>query len=282
MMDKIFVAGIVLYNPNVKKLTENIKAICNQVSHVLLVDNGSENQSDIKQLVETYTNVSVEFLGDNLGIAFAQNRICKYAKNNGYKWAITLDQDSVCPQNLVSEYTKHAFDVNVGMLCPIIYDINCGYVDVVSENEETTFVNDCLASASAIKISAWEEVNGFYEPMFIDKVDFEISYNLRKHGYGILRLNRLVLQHEIGHSFVRHFLFKDRRVFNHNYVRLYYMVRNTFVMFRRYGFERRWLYGLIVGFWSVVFYENDKKRKIRFFIRGILDGVLGKEGKIQL
>lgn len=281
-MDKLFVAGIVLYNPDIEKLKENIRAIYKQVPQVILVDNGSSNVSMIRQLDGTFPNVSIEFLSENFGIAYAQNKICQYANEQGYKWAITLDQDSVCPQNLVSEYSNYVNDDKVGMLCPRIYDINCGYVDVISNEDATTEVKDCLASASAIRISAWTHIGGFFEPMFIDKVDFEIAYNLRAHDYKILRVNKVILKHEIGHSVVRHFLFKDRRVFNHNYIRVYYMVRNTFVMIRRYGMERRWLSGLLVDFWSILFYERDRKRKLRFFLKGLIDGLNGKLGRMQL
>ncbi len=60
------------------------------------------------------------------------------------------------------------------------------------------------------------------------------------------------------------------------------MVRNTFVMIRRYGMERTWLSGLLVGFWSILFYEHNRKRKLRFFLKGLIDGFNGKLGRLQL
>ena len=36
-------AGIVTYNPNMKRLIENVNAILPQVEQVILVDNGSAN-----------------------------------------------------------------------------------------------------------------------------------------------------------------------------------------------------------------------------------------------
>lgn len=281
-MEKLFIAGIVLYNPSIPRLKENVDSIYSQVSKLLLIDNGSDNYGEIYALYRDFPNIVLCRFNENKGIATAQNKICQYANEQGYKWAITLDQDSVCPQNLVSEYSNYVNDDKVGMLCPRIYDINCGYVDVISNEDTTTEVKDCLASASAIRISAWTHIGGFFEPMFIDKVDFEIAYNLRAHDYKILRVNKVILKHEIGHSVVRHFLFKDRRVFNHNYIRVYYMVRNTFVMIRRYGMERRWLSGLLVDFWSILFYEHDRKRKLRFFLKGLIDGFNGKLGRLQL
>lgn len=281
-MEQLFIAGIVLYNPDIERLKENIRSIYSQVPKIVLVDNGSDNVSDVNSFFNDDSRILLIELEDNQGIAAAQNIICQYAYDNGYAWAITLDQDSVSPPNLVSEYSKYVNDSSLGMLCPQIFDINCGYIDYINDGDETTEVIDCIASASAIRISAWKRIGGFFTPMFIDKVDFEIAYNLRAYNYKILRVNTIVLKHEIGHSFIRHFLFKDRRIFNHNHIRVYYMVRNTFVMIRRYGLERRWLSGLLVTLWAILFYEQDKKRKLWFYLKGLNDGIKGKLGKIQI
>ena len=38
-----YIAGIVLYNPDLGRLKENIESICKQVDKVILIDNGSDN-----------------------------------------------------------------------------------------------------------------------------------------------------------------------------------------------------------------------------------------------
>ena len=40
-------AGIVLFNPDIERLKENIDAVIVQCTHVYLVDNGSKNISEV-------------------------------------------------------------------------------------------------------------------------------------------------------------------------------------------------------------------------------------------
>ena len=41
-------AGIVLFNPDIKRLKENIDAVIVQCTHLYLVDNGSGNVDEVK------------------------------------------------------------------------------------------------------------------------------------------------------------------------------------------------------------------------------------------
>ena len=51
-----------------------------------------------------------------------------------------------------------------------------------------------------VAISAWHKVGGFFEDLFIDGVDIDFCYLIRKHGFRILRINSIQLLHELGHS----------------------------------------------------------------------------------
>lgn len=50
MTDKIG-ALLVTFNPNIPKLKESLNRIINQVSKVIIVDNGSNNISSIKKII---------------------------------------------------------------------------------------------------------------------------------------------------------------------------------------------------------------------------------------
>lgn len=91
-----YIAGIVLYNPDLGRLKENIESICKQVDKVILIDNGSDNIREIEDLIKEYLNCILLKNGENMGIAYALNQILKYAYENDVKWFLTLDQDSVC------------------------------------------------------------------------------------------------------------------------------------------------------------------------------------------
>lgn len=276
------IAGIVLYNPDISRLQQNIDAILPQVDKLVLIDNGSENIDKVQMLLgQCYENNKTQLLllGENLGIAVAQNRICQYAKQNGYKWAITLDQDSVSPNNLVEEYKKIISDPYVGMICPKITDRNFGEIYDGLVHEDIEEVPQCIASASAIRISVWEEVGGFYEPLFIDSVDFDICWSIREHGYKIIRNNKVVLLHEVGYSRVVHFAGKTRQIYNHSPLRYYYMMRNGFIVGRRHHRLLRSLRASVRLVYQINRYESNRYEKNKMLFIGFFHGFIGKTGK---
>ena len=77
-----YIAGIVLYNPDLGRLKENIESICKQVDKVILIDNGSDNIREIEDLIKEYLNCILLKNGENMGIAYALNQILKYAYEN--------------------------------------------------------------------------------------------------------------------------------------------------------------------------------------------------------
>lgn len=273
------IAGIILYNPEIDRLKQNVEAILPQVKKLLLVDNGSRNIDNVRSLYEQIDRIVIVELGENMGIATAQNKICQYAKDNGYEWAITLDQDSVSPPNLVSEYQKLTNRENVGMICPKVIDRNFGEITYGIDHKGIEEVPQCIASASAIRISAWEKVGGFYEPLFIDGVDFDMCWSLIEQGYKILRTNDVELLHEVGHSCVRHFAGKDRMILNHSPLRYYYIIRNRFITGRRHNRLLRNLRECVRILYQVNRYETNRWEKNKMIYIGFLHGFIGKTGK---
>lgn len=275
----MIIAGIVLFNPEIERLKQNIESILPQTERLVLVDNGSKNLSSIKAEYEPNSKIIIVELGENLGIAAAQNRICQYAKDKGYKWAITLDQDSVSPQNLVAEYQKLINRENVGMICPKVIDRNFGEITYGIEHKGIEEVSECIASASAIRISAWEKVGGFYEPLFIDEVDYDMCWSLTEQGYKILRTNDVALLHEVGHSRVVHFAGKDRLILNHSPLRYYYIIRNRFITGRRHHRMLRNLRECVRILYQVNIYETNCMQKNRMMTIGFWHGLIGRTGR---
>ena len=272
-------AGIVLYNPDVSRLRENIEAILPQVEKLVLVDNGSQNIETVIKEFGYLDGVETICFNQNLGIAAAQNKICAMAKFYNCDWAITLDQDSVVPQNLVEEYEKIINEPDVGMVCPKVIDRNFGEMDDGTEHYGVEDVPQCIASASAIRISAWEAVGGFFEPLFIDKVDFDICWSLQKCGYRILRTNAVEMLHEVGRGCVKYFWGKNRLILNHSPLRYYYMMRNAFIVGRRHHRLLRDLRMNMRLIYQVNVYETNRFQKNKMILIGLIHGLIGRTGK---
>ena len=271
-----YAAGIVLYNPEINRLKENISAVIVQCEHVYLVDNGSGNIADVKTLLERFNPDKLTLLQNekNEGIAKALNQLGAAAQADGYDWLLTLDQDSVCPSNMIEEYDKCATDEKAGMLCPLIMDRNKGeFVRKISEGAVGE-VDECITSGSLLRLSVWKELNGFDESMFIDGVDFDICHRIRKAGYKILCIGNVILSHEIGHIEFRRFLFWRVLVKNHSAFRKYYIARNTVYLARKEGTSlvKALLQNvkLLLINWG---YEEDKGAKTRKIVQGTKDGL---------
>ena len=72
-------AGIVLFNPDIKRLKENIDAVIVQCTHVYLVDNGSGNIDEVLELLKKYkkSKISVICNAKNHGIAKSTQSACQ-------------------------------------------------------------------------------------------------------------------------------------------------------------------------------------------------------------
>ena len=275
-------AGIVLFNPDIKRLKENIDAVIIQCTHLYLVDNGSGNVDEVKGLLNQYnqSKISILWNRENQGIAKALNQLTSAAQKEGFDWILTLDQDSVVPSNIVGEFEKYINNSSVGILCPIICDRNKD--EEIKINEDCTEIDECITSGSLLNIKAWSEIGGFDERMFIDGVDFDICYRLRQRGYKIYCIHSVVLLHELGHIEYHRFLFWKVLVKNHSAFRKYYIPRNIIYTAKKRRSTLLVVKGLLqeiklIGI--VIFYEEDKLNKIRCICRGIYDGFKGKVGE---
>ena len=275
-------AGIVLFNPDIKRLKENIDAVIIQCTHLYLVDNGSGNVDEVKGLLNQYnqSKISILWNRENQGIAKALNQLTSAAQKEGFDWILTLDQDSVVPSNIVGEFEKYINNSSVGILCPIICDRNKD--EEIKINEDCTEIDECITSGSLLNIKAWSEIGGFDERMFIDGVDFDICYRLRQRGYKIYCIHSVVLLHELGHIEYHRFLFWKVLVKNHSAFRKYYIARNIIYTAKKRRSTLLVVKGLLqeikmIGI--VIFYEEDKLNKSRCICRGIYDGFKGKVGE---
>jgi rhamnosyltransferase len=269
-------AGIVLYNPDLKRLKQNIDAVINQVDCVILSDNGSANTNELNNILENYgENVIIIHNHANLGIASALNIIFRKASELGFNWVLTLDDDSVCPDNMVRNYLDfmNTSTDRIGILCPVIRDKNAGIIEGCVSSCD--YIKRAITSGAFTSCSAWKEIGGFDEKLFIDGVDFDFSDRLRMSGYSIIRLKNTELLHELGHMTSHRFLFWTVKVQNHSAQRKYYIVRNRVYVSRK---EKQRLYALtsfcfLVKFGlTIILFEKNKGEKLSAIVRGYADG----------
>ena len=267
-------AGITLYNPELDRLEENISAILGQVDKVFCIDNGSKNIREVEGfLKKKFPEVSLKKNAENLGVAAALNQIFSYGKEKGFAWVLTLDQDSVCPENLMKEYRKYWKLEGVGVLSPRIIDRN------FQKNTEAGVayeeIDKCITSASLTSVAVWEAVGGFWEYLFIDYVDHDFCAKCQKAGIRILRINRVALLHELGKGAHRRLFGKQLTILNHSPMRKYYIVRNRLIYMKEHrdvidikAERKKYIYFYI----KTLLFEDQKWEKLKEMLRGRRDG----------
>ena len=277
------VAGIVLYNPDLNRLSENLQAIQPQVSRVYCVDNGSQNINDVVALFGDNHKIVLIKNEINVGIAEALNQLARAALIDGNDWIITLDQDSVVADNLVSEYIRYADVEKIGIVTCCIVDRSFVSYNQGKEvdGEEVKF---CITSASMTNLRAWKKVGGFDSQMFIDWVDWDICLAFRYAGYKIIRAAKTHIIHELGNN-TRAKIWKGHQLLitERSSVRNYYINRNWIYIARKWPEISFWknfgmcLKNIIIA--SI--YSRHKIQSIKALSKGLIDGLFIKTTPIS-
>jgi len=295
-MSSSIAAGIVVFNPQKERLEECITQLKKQVEVIYIFDNSvSSNNyfSDVTYMTEQR----------NCGIAYALNRIMEQAKNDGYKWVITMDQDSLIPDGMIGGFEKCIKEhQEIGIVCPQVIDKRRVYLQKKDSDIEE-FVDFCITSASCTSIEAWERSGKFDEWLFIDLVDNDFCKRLTLSGYKILKLNKWVLDQEFGKISLKSqktqtFWLSISKIFhNENFakfsykkyvspLRVYYTNRNIIYVnkkLKKYGsvgyenYNCKGYIGFVISFLiPSILRAQNKIKVIQATIKGIKDGKASK------
>ena len=272
-------AVVVFYHPNDENI-ENIKNYEKFVDKFYIVDNSLDDINYYK------SNKKVEYIkyGDNKGIATALNEGARRAIEDGYQWLLTSDQDSKITGNIIKQMEqylmKHA-DEKIGLVSPY-HDIHSDEIVLDVEAEEMIEV---MTSGNIISLKAYQDVGGFKDWLFIDCVDTDYCMNLNMHGYKVLRLNRVRMEHHLGNLEVHSLFGKKYPCYNHGPIRRYYIVRNNLYIRQMYGnvYPDYCAYLIRVQRGQVkriIAFETQKVQKLKMMYQGYKDFKKGIKGKL--
>lgn len=264
-MENKIVIVIVLYNEQPPQYIYSSKSGV----EIILVD----NTPDRELYIET-PNITYIPLHRNYGIAKALNVGFYHAKELNAEWVLTMDQDSILPDNLLSDFRKYLPTLsNAAVLVP---QLNMYEGEEKRATDSYRELTEALTSGSLIRMEAFNQANGFKEELFIDGVDFEFCKHVRLLGWHVYQINSVVMQHHLGRTqevkfFGRHLFY----VTHHNYIRHYYMQRNSMYVASLYlGLlpEVKSICRIPVkSLFKILFFEKDKIKKLIFRYRGYLD-----------
>ncbi len=223
--------SVILYNPD-SSVLNNINTYIQILSVLYVVDNSVDANDLVLEELKKNSKIKISKNNQNLGVATGLNIAAKLAIKDNYDWLLTMDQDSSFSNDNISKYedvfNQINSDVNIGIMCPYT-GISDNMPDII-ENEHS------ITSGSIINLNAYEKVGGFDDYLFIDEVDADFSYKVVMNGYKVLKFPNIHMNHKLGESkllgYFNYFFKKERTI--HNSFRIYFMVRNYFIIRSRY------------------------------------------------
>lgn len=281
-------AIVVLYNPSAKDLT-NIHDYMTSVNKLYVLDNSeSSHEKDVCKIVERQetgrgkirNNISeipeIEFrhFQINVGLCRALNYGMLRAAEDGFTWALLMDQDSSFMTNVIDAYEcflnsnrKEEIE-NIGVLAPVhIYDRS-----LRKSYDGHRYVKWAMTSGCLYNVSVFSKFGGFKEELFVDGLDMDYCYRIRSGGGRVVELSAAKISH----------IPAETRIKNIAGIKLRYGVSSPW----RYGMQARalvWQMLAYKSFFAVLMYFvkftkilllfENKKKYLREWKKGSKEGL---------
>ena len=278
---------VVLYNP-ILDVIDNIRSYVDQIELLFVVDNSDEKiDQKILDEVNRMNNTVYISNGGNIGIAAALNIGVKKGIEKDFNYILTMDQDSNAPADMIKNMffivEKNGYKhKEIGIITPFFLDKSKQQIPFHDIDE----CSEVITSGNLLNLESIQEVGGFWEELFIDRVDHEICLRLRAKGYKILKVNKVILDHNLGNITNHMFFGKPQAATNHSPIRRYYIIRNTLYVsdkykniFPQYGKEQRryFFYDTV----KIILFEKQRWKKIKAIVVGYFDYKNHRIGKFD-
>jgi len=284
-------AVYVTYNPDLDVLNSSITSIMHQVEKVIVVDNSPVPFETIK-IKDSEKCIFIP-LQDNIGIAAAQNIGITKSLEDGAEYLMLSDQDTIYPDGYIKAMLEVIqADEKIGAVVPKFMDsvsqtIN-PFIGVskycfkkITPEQGTYEVMQGIASGKIISAKAIRDVGMMDAELFIDWVDLEWCWRLRKKGYKVIGNADVCIQHSLGdksESLV------GRQINVRSPMRHYYITRNAFYLALNSDSIGLWLrmnlffksFRYIVAFPIV---SKPHVKHLKAVTLGFIDGITGKVGR---
>lgn len=285
---KKIVCVLVLYLPDKELLINAIGSVYEQVDKIWISDNTPGDKNNACGYLSAFKDkVIYHQIGENIGIAKAQNVGIQYAIEKKYDYVFFLDQDSICPDGIVNKLSSRFriledMHIKVGGIGPTAYNRETGKVYKanfkkgrrISEGMKER--QEIISSASLISTLLFKEIGMMDEYLFIDAVDHELCWRANYlAGYRFFVDETIALSHKLGEG-DRHFLGITVKV--PTAFRSYYLYRNYIILLFRKYVPLYWKVSNGIKFWSKYFYYpmmcQPRKDYLKNINRGIYDGII--------
>ena len=293
-------AVVVLYNPDMLLLDRLLRSVTGQVAKTYVIDNTPGSSEEFASHFDQYQGcISYIPLGDNQGIATAQNVGIRKSMEARCTHVLLLDQDSALPPDMVKQLLDAEQELlregkKVAAVGPMFIDEKTGRFpraiqhimraqEIAGEQNSGKPVATgwIMASGSLIRSSVFSEVGVMLDELFIDIVDTEWGLRAKNRNFSCYVIPDVLLRHSTGDSVI---CVLGREIFLHNNARNFYIVRNSTFLLRRRYMGWRWRATAIsrIPCYVLVYswYSDNRFRSFAMLVRAVLNGARGKLGRL--
>lgn len=290
---KIF-SVIVTYNPN----WQAVNLLGSQLSAsgvtTVVVDN---SEAHVNGITMDTVNCSRLPLGENKGIATAQNNGIDFCIQQGADIIVFFDQDSVISNDFISKLIEPIINENENIVAPIFIDAEKGFIypivsvsklgfrtkTVPTKTSHAFYTNTAISSGTAVKVSVFNTVGKMNDDLFIDYVDTEWCLRCHHADIKVLILPDNQMIHSIGD---KSFNLLGFTVPVHSAHRRYYRVRNSFELLRFKHIPtllgiREIIFSIIHQVLLVLTQKGKRKNYVKYGLIGVWHGITGSKGKLE-
>ena len=289
-------AVIVTYNPDMLALEAQLDRLRSQVAGIVIIDNASSDAAiNGLRVVAQRAAANLHMNAENLGLAGALNQGIAIARGHDVSHVLLMDQDSLPAADMVARLheglARLSVDEKVGAVGPVAEDLRDGHAapfvrigfplndKIASVRGEDVRCDFLITSGSLIPVHVIDAVGAMDEGLFIDNVDLEWSFRARRLGYALYGVGDARMGHRIGDSIRRLPLGAS---FVHSPIRLYYMMRNRVLLYRRQATPGVWiaqdLPRALLKLLRFSLLVRPRRANAAFMLAGVRDGLLGVTG----
>ncbi len=250
-------AVVVTYHPDLALLAALLDVLAAQVGRIVVVDNASSG-SALRHACTARPEVEFLPLPENRGLAAALNEgIARARSLPRVSHVLLMDQDSVPEAGMVaalkSSLQRISKSARVAAVGPRYRDpreeADASFVRIrFPFNRKIACAGDCddiacdflITSGSLIPLAVLDEIGAMDEGLFIDNVDLEWCFRAVGRGYALFGVCAARMLHHQGAA-RRRVPGLPRGIVVHPPARLFYMMRNRVLLYRRPGTPKRWI-----------------------------------------
>jgi rhamnosyltransferase len=277
--------GLTLFYPTLSELDSILKY--SQVFERIYVfdntDNKEEQEFNDNHLINIENIVYISET-NNYGLSISLNRMCKKAIFDNFDFICLFDQDSNMNNGdliKINNYIENSVSSDIGIYAArVVYGERQKEINLNNKLSELE-VEWAITSGSYINLHIYSATNGFDENYFIDRLDYDYCFQLKKLNFKIVEFKNVFLYQQLGekgrflwfkiseHNTLRHYyIFRNRLYF---YLNKYFSIKNIFIVFI-----------LSVNHFMIILIEKDSVKKAKIIKKSINDYLKNKMGKYEI